>query len=221
MIGLSSGTPAALFDRASDKVSDQLRRLIISLELKPGTLLVESQLMERLGCGRTPLREALQRLHEEFLVVALPRRAMSVADITVAGLQQIYEARWSLEPTIDRLAAERITDEQLDRLRSLLANPQPTTPSVTAFDVTEWDMAFHRGLAEASGNRYLIAAFERIQGTAQRLLVYAYRRGAFIPPTIAEHQSILAALECHDPDQVAARMTAHIRNAKDRILRTI
>lgn len=221
MIGLTVTPPETLFDRASDKVSEQLRRLIISLELEPGALLVESQLMERLGCGRTPLREALQRLHDENLVIALPRRAISVADITVAGLQQIYEARWHLEPVMGCLAAERIDAEHLDRLRSLLAGPQPTTPPVTPFEVTEWDMAFHRAIAEASGNRYLLAAFERIQGPAQRLLVFAYHRGPFIPPTIDEHQGIFAALEAHDADLVAARLTEHIRNAKDRILRTI
>jgi DNA-binding GntR family transcriptional regulator len=210
-----------LFDRLSDRVCDQLRRMIISLELEPGSLIVESALMERLSCSRTPLREALQRLHEENLIVALPRRAISVADITVAGLQQIYEARWHLEPSLGRLAAERITDEQLAQLDTLLAGPQPVPPIATAYEVTEWDMAFHRGIAEASGNRYLITAFERLQGPAQRLLVFAYRRGPFVPPTIDEHRAILAALRAHDPEMVAARLHEHIRNAKDRILRTI
>ncbi len=82
-------------------------------------------------------------------------------------------------------------------------------------------MAFHREIAEASGNRYLVAAFERIQGPAQRLLVFAYRRGPFIPPTVQEHRFILEALEARDAEAVAARMTEHIRNAKERILRTI
>lgn len=211
----------ALFDRASDRVSEQLRRLIISLEIEPGALLVESQLMERLGCGRTPLREALQRLHDEHLVVALPRRAMSVADITVTSLQQIYEARWSLEPTLGRLAAQRIDPERLALLETLLAGPQPTTREAPPLAVVEWDMAFHRGIAEASGNRYLIAAFERILGPAQRLLVFAYRRGPFIPPTIEEHRAIFVALRERDPELTAARLTEHIRNAKDRILSTI
>jgi DNA-binding GntR family transcriptional regulator len=219
--GLTTPTGDSLFDRASDKVCEQLRRLIISLELEPGALLVESHLMERLRCGRTPLREALQRLHEENLVVALPRRAVSVADITVAGLQQIYEARWHLEPAMGRVAAERIDSDRLSRLESSLVGPQPTAASVTPFEVTEWDMAFHREIAEATGNRYLIAAFERIQGPAQRLLVFAYRRGGFIPPTIEEHRRVFEALRARDGDSVMIFLTEHIRNAKDRILRTI
>lgn len=195
--------------------------MIIALELEPGTLLVEPQLMERLGCGRTPLREALQRLHDEDLVVALPRRAMSVADITVASLQQIYEARWSLEPSLGRLAADRIDSERLNRLEALLAGPQPALPEATPPEIVEWDSAFHRGIAEASGNRYLLAAFERLQGPAQRLLVFAYQRGSFLPPTIDEHRAIFLALRERNADHVAARLTEHIRNAKDRILQTI
>jgi DNA-binding GntR family transcriptional regulator len=210
-----------LYDRVSDRVCDQLRRMIVSLEIEPGALLVESQLMERLGCGRTPLREAIQRLHDENLVVALPRRAISVAEITVAGLQQIYEARWHLEPALGRLAAERIDGDGLCRLEALLAGPQPKAPAATPFEVTEWDMAFHRSIAEASGNRYLLAAFAQLQGPAQRLLVFAYRRGPFIPPTIDEHRSIFDALHARDPDAAAQHLDRHIRNAKDRILRTI
>lgn len=211
----------SLFDRASDRACEQLRRRIISLDLEPGALLVESQLMEQLACGRTPLREALQRLHDEHLVVSLPRRAISVADLTVTGLQQIYEARWSLEPELGRLAAQRITDEQLEHLRDRLEGQMPIASSASAFEITAWDMAFHRAIAEASGNRYLIAALDRLQGIAQRLLVFAYRRGPFVEPTIGEHRLIFRALQAHDPEAVAARLDEHIHNAKDRILRTI
>lgn len=221
MLGSLSPLPDSLFDRTSDKVCEHLRRLIISLDLEPGALLVESQLMERLACGRTPLREALQRLHDENLVVALPRRAISVADITVRGLQQIYEARWSLEPAMARLATERIDEKRLAGLRQMLEGPQPTTPEKSPFQITEWDMAFHRRIAEASENRYLLAAYERIQGPAQRLLAFAYRRGSFLPPTVDEHRAIFQALWDRDADQVATSLYVHIRNAKDRILQTI
>lgn len=221
MLGSISPSPESLFDRTSDKVCEHLRRLIISLELEPGALLVESQLMEQLGCGRTPLREALQRLHDENLVVALPRRAISVADITVRGLQQIYEARWSLEPAMARLAADRIDEEGLSGLRQMLEGPQPTTVEKSPFQITEWDMAFHRRIAEACENRYLLAAYERIQGPAQRLLVFAYQRGSFLPPTVHEHQAVFDGLRDHDGDAAAARLFDHIRNAKDRILQSI
>jgi DNA-binding GntR family transcriptional regulator len=218
MARLSVPPTEVLFDRASDKVYEQLRRLIISLDLEPGALLQESALTAQLSCGRTPLREALQRLHEEGLVVALPRRAVSVADITVAGLQQLYEARWELEPALGRLAARRIANPELRSLEQVLeAGPA----SAESFAVTEWDMAFHRTIAEAAGNRYLRSAFDRIQGVAQRLLVFAYSHGPFVAPTIDEHRAILTALEAHDPERVASLLDQHIHHAKDRIVRTL
>lgn len=210
----------ALFDRASDRVYAQLRRMIIALELAPGTVLVEGTLVEQLGCGRTPLREAILRLAEDDLVVALPRRAVSVADITVPALQQLYEARWELEPALGRLAAERISLADLDALEGILASDRPDS-ATSPYDVTEWDMAFHHAIAQAAENRYLQMAFEGLQGVAQRLLVFAYRRGAFVPPTLDEHRAILDALRARDAELAAIRIDGHIRSAKDRILRTL
>lgn len=120
-----------------------------------------------------------------------------------------------------RLAARRIDDDQLARLAALIESPPPMTPTVTPFELTEWDMAFHRGIADASGNRYLQAALQRIQATAQRLLVFAYRVGPFVPPTVDEHREILTALRAHDAEVVAERLNRHIRLAKDRILKVI
>ena len=216
--GVSKVVSDGLYDRASDKVCDHLRRMIVSLELAPGALLIEAQLMEQLGCGRTPLREAFQRLHTENLVVALPRRAVSVADITVSSLQQIYEARWSLEPAICQLAAQRITAEQLAYLEASVNQPRIADET---FSVTEWDMAFHQCIAEACGNRYLITAFEQLRGPAQRLVSLAFDRKPYIPPTIDEHRKILEALAARDSRAVATAMDEHIHNAKDRILRTL
>lgn len=209
-----------LFDRASDRVYAQLRRMIIALDLTPGTVLVEGILVEQLGCGRTPLREAIQRLAEDDLVVALPRRAVSVADITVPALQQLYEARWELEPGLGRLAAERITPAEFDALEQAFAAGPPNS-ATSPYDATEWDMAFHHAIARSAENRYLLMAFERLQGVAQRLLVFAYRRGAFVPPTLDEHRAILDALRGRDANLVSQRLEEHIRSAKDRILRTL
>lgn len=220
MVKINSQTTDSIFDRASDKAYAQLRKLIIALELEPGAVLVEGALVEQLGCGRTPLREAIQRLTEDDLVVALPRRAVSVADITVLALQQLYEARWELEPALGRLASDRITPDQLDALEQLLAT-RPLDASPSSYDLTEWDMAFHHAIARAAENRYLLMAFERLQGVAQRLLVFAYRRGAFVPPTLDEHREILAALRARDGERTGRRLGEHIRNAKDRILRTL
>lgn len=219
---IDTGNPRvdSLADRVSDRAYERLRQMIVSLELAPGSQVVEAQLMVRLGSGRTPLREALQRLKDDGLIVALPRRSMSVAEITVDGLKQIYQARSILEPAIGRLAAEEIAPEQLTFLGQIV-DRHLALAEATPYEITECDMAFHRSIAEASGNRYLVAAFDRIRSLAQRLSVLAYSRAPVVPSTIEEHRRIVEALRVHDADCVAQSLDAHIRNAKDRILKTV
>ncbi len=220
MIDTANAGPEGLADRVSDRAYERLRQMIVSLDLEPGAQIVEAQLMVRLGSGRTPLREALQRLRDDGLIVALPRRPMAVAEITVNGLKQIYQARWIIEPAIGRLAAEEITPSQLTALEQVL-DRSLTLAQATPYELTEWDMAFHRRIAEASGNRHLVTAFDRIRGLAQRLSVLAYSRASVLPPTREEHRQIVDALRAHDPDAAARALDVHIRNAKDRILKTV
>jgi DNA-binding GntR family transcriptional regulator len=99
--------------RLSDKAYHLIRLKIITLELAPLSAIDEQALMEDLQLGRTPIREALQRLAAEGLVNSAPRRGMFVADISLTDLQKIFELRVILEGFCARLAAQRVTRDQL------------------------------------------------------------------------------------------------------------
>src|SRR5262249_56355181 len=94
--------------------------LIVTLELPPGAVVREPELTERLGIGRTPVREALRRLAQERLVEGFPRRGMFVTKVDVRDLARLCEVRVALEPEAARLAAERATQTDLAELRGLL-----------------------------------------------------------------------------------------------------
>ena len=94
----------------AEKAYDAIRDLIVSLELAPGAVIDERELMERLGIGRTPVREALRRLAHEGLVEVYPRRGMFVTGVDVRELARLSEVRAVLEPEAARLAAERATE---------------------------------------------------------------------------------------------------------------
>src|SRR6184192_466143 len=94
--------------------------MIVSVELRPGAVIDERGLMERLGIGRTPIREALRRLAQEKLVEVFPRRGMFVTRVDVRDLARLCEVRALLEPEAARLAAERATYDDLDEIRALL-----------------------------------------------------------------------------------------------------
>lgn len=214
----SFDTAAAGAERLSDRATDQLRTLIITLHLEPGSVIDEATLSQRLDCGRTPLREALHRLAEERLVVILPRRAAAVAPITVTDLQQIYEVRTDLEGAVARLAARRAAPADLTSLdaavRSLLADDGAPTVRHTV----QYDFVFHHLLARAADNQYLCDCIRRILGPAMRLTYLAYKHGQPRRETYEEHTGILEAIMARDAQAAEQAMRRHIAMAKDRTL---
>jgi DNA-binding GntR family transcriptional regulator len=106
---------------AAERAYELLKEQIITTRMKPGTVIEEAVLVNDLGLGRTPVREALKRLEAERLVVVLPRRGMYVAEVTLAELRELEEVRLPLETLSARLAVQRITPRQLDELERLLA----------------------------------------------------------------------------------------------------
>src|SRR6516162_8947580 len=137
------------FKRQSDAVYDELRRLIIRTELTPGAPIEEAVLMKRLGVGRTPLREALQRLAQEDLIRNLPRRGYFVTDTSAADLLQVFEVRQSLEKLSARLAAERAGPTHLAEYERMLGEArlgiaQGNEDMVWNLAIDEW---FHQLLA--------------------------------------------------------------------------
>src|SRR5256884_2404972 len=107
---------SSLADRAYVAIRDR----VVSLELAPGALIDERRLVERLGIGRTPVREALRRLAHDQLVEVYPRRGMFVTGVDVRDLARISEVRVALEPEAARLAAERTTEADRSELDALL-----------------------------------------------------------------------------------------------------
>ena len=205
-------------DRQSDRATDHLRGLIVTLELEPGAVVDEGAISERLGCGRTPLREALHRLAEERLVVILPRRAVAIAQITVTDLQHIYEARITLESAAARLATTRITPSVLSQLERATTSLADGPPEVNPIELVRTDFVFHRILGKASGNAYLYDCIRRILGPAMRLTFLAYKHGQSSRNSYDEHLAIVRALSQRDPDAAEQAARFHIQMAKDRTL---
>jgi DNA-binding GntR family transcriptional regulator len=207
-------------ERLSDRVCDQLRTMIMTLEIAPGAALNEGDLLVRLQCGRTPLREAMIRLAEEWLIVILPRRAVTVAPIRLSDLRQIYEARIELECASIALAAERASDrelEELDRFALKYGAQGPAKPVETVF----WDYQFHRHVASASGNMFFADTVRRLLGPSMRLTFMRHEIGASPQDVAEEHYGISHALKQRRPAEAKAALKAHLERAKERMLKLI
>ena len=172
---------------------------IVTLELAPGSVMTEVQLMRYLGMSRTPIREALQRLAQEGLVTHVPRRGMHVTEIRPGDFQQIYEFRRGTEGLAARLAAERMTPQQLSNLLGIQAAIEAALAAEDARRFIESDRLFHHLVAEAAQNQYLLPTLTRIYNIHLRLWFYLFQRKGGLRETGQEHLQLIEALKARDP----------------------
>lgn len=192
---------------------------IVRLELAPLSLIDEAALCAQLGLGRTPVREALQRLMHEGLVTVYPRRGAIVTPISPLDAEYSAQARLICEPGIARRAAEIGRAEHWDALERILAE----TPS--AYDCgddvakgNDVDQCFHRGIAEATGNPCLVEMMDERLHRRSRIAFFFFRHGVFDPAT-DQHYQILQCLRAGAADAVATLVEQHINLTREKYAR--
>lgn len=193
----------------SERAYHQIRHMIVRLELAPGDVIREDGLQARLGLGRTPIREALQRLVRDQFVVVLPRRGMYVANVDLADLALLYETRSILEPYAMRLAAARGTSADWDAMAEVLAG---ATPRSTPDELLAIDRRCRELVWAAADNRFLTDTLDMLYAHSDRLWSLYLRDVGELHQTIGEHREILQALRDGDADRAAELIGAHMRN---------
>ena len=204
--------------RASEDIVDRLRTMIVTLELAPGSVVTEAYLCDLLGCSRTPLREALQTLAADRLVVATPQRGVSIAELSVIDYGHILEATLAVDSQVVRLAAERIDDKRLSRLDEILAVSEEAIASGDRKCSADADWDLHREIAEATANPFLVDVSASLHRLASRFVYYVFGRTSGAESgALDDHKAIIAALRAHDPDVAEQAAVAHYRNARNRM----
>jgi DNA-binding GntR family transcriptional regulator len=192
----------------SEQAYAELRTMIVRLDLAPGDVLREDDLRERLGIGRTPIREALQRLSREHFVTVIPRRGMFVAGIDVSELSMLFETRTVLEPYAARLAAARGTTDQWTQMAAALKTTKRARANEQLMAI---DRRCHEIMWEASGNRFLLDTLDMLYAQSDRLWHLYLSDVADMRHAVGEHEEILEALQAADGDRVADLVEAHVR----------
>jgi DNA-binding GntR family transcriptional regulator len=190
----------------ADQAYVAIRDLIVSLKMKPGALIDERRLIESLGIGRTPVREALRRLAQEQLVEVFPRRGMFVSGVDARDLARISEVREALEPQAARLAAERATAAERDELRALLA------AIGTNANLIELDERIHRAVYRAAHNELMTTTLGQYYVLALRIWMIALDRAHGLAEAVEAHRELLQAIVEGDGERAAAVMRAHVEN---------
>ncbi len=183
----------------TEKAYEEMRGAILRGEVPEGVFLVESQITERYRIGRTPYREACNRLHFEGLLEVLPRRGYFVPEMSFHHVRELFEARLIVEGVIAELAAQRATDEEIAELERLAAATAWGTASTVSEDIIQANKEFHCCLAGMSRNRELARILKSLLDRTQRLMVVEIRYSGFRREQFKMlHQPIAKAIRLRD-----------------------
>ena len=193
----------------AERAYHAIREMIVSLELRPGAVIDERALMERLGIGRTPTREALRRLAQERLVEVYPRRGMFVTSVEIRDLASLTEVRSLLESHVARLAAERATDEDRGALEALLDELE-TRADLDTSELMALDERIHRQVYSSAHNPFLESTLEEYYVLALRIWYLALDRTRELEQAVLGHRELLEAIRDGDADRAQETMRRHV-----------
>lgn len=202
-------------------VFEALREAIADRRLRPGERLMEVQLAEEMGVSRTPVREAIRRLELEGFVVMVPRRGAYVANYSLKDIADVFEIRAALEALAAGLAAERITEEEIEELERSLHRLAAHVEASDLEALVEEDTAFHEVLYRASRNQRLVQIVSNL-----RELIQSFRTKSLAAPgrmreTLEEHQRITEAVVARNVLLARRLAQEHIENAESILLATL
>jgi len=191
-------------------VLEALREAIINGVLEPGERLMEVQLAEELGVSRTPVREAIRKLELEGFVVMMPRKGAYVAGVSYKDIKDVFEIRAALEGLAAGLAAEKVTDNEIEQLERVLHyEKEPATLE----EMVQNDTDFHALLYKASRNERLINILGNLREQIHRFRSTSLAVPGRLRYAIQEHRAIVDAIARHDVEEAQTLATAHIENA--------
>lgn len=199
----------------ADQAYIAIRNAIVSLELAPGAVIDERALIERLGIGRTPVREALRRLAHEQLVEVFPRRGMFVTNVDVRDLARISEVREVLEPEAARLAAERATEDERDELAALGSSIK------RGADLMDIDERIHRAIYAAAHNDLLEKTLGEYYVLAHRIWMIALDRNEALEEAVEAHRNLVLAIVNGSGERAADLMRAHVQGFEQAMRRVL
>lgn len=187
---------------------------IATLQLPPGQVVSENMLAARYGLGRTPVREALQRLAREGLVVILPKRGILVSEIDVRKQLRLIEARRHVEGGLVALAARRADAAQRSRFKSMADEMDGAARASNGIAFLALDGEFNRLLLACARNEYIASCMRLMQGLARRFWFAHYRTSADLPETARLHAAIARSVAAGDAGEAQACLDRLLDNVE-------
>ena len=199
-------------------VQEEIVRMILSGELDTGARVKEFAIADRLGVGRSSVREAFRALEEAGLVRLEKNRGVFVREIGDDEAEEMYAVRAGLDELAGRLLAPRITNAQVDELTRLVDELEAQLAPESFATYFPLNLRFHDRIVEMTENRKLLVMYRRLINEMHLLRRRGLLRGGGLLVSNDEHRAIVAALASRDPAAAAAAMRDHVRAGRNRMM---
>ncbi|HEX3031441.1 MAG TPA: GntR family transcriptional regulator [Bacillota bacterium] len=202
-------------------VFETLREAIINGDLEPGERMMEIQLADEMGVSRTPVREAIRKLELEGFVVMIPRKGAYVAGISIKDIADVFEIRAALEGLAAGLAADRITEDEIEALERCLVKVAECAESNNLDMLISADTDFHELLYKASRNDRLVQIVSNLREQIQRFRTTSLAQPGRMKVALEEHKQIVEAICSRNVELASKLAREHIENAENSMLEVI
>ncbi len=202
-------------------VQEEILRMILSGELDAGAQVKEYAISDRLGVGRSSVREAFRALEEAGLVRLEKNRGVFVREISDEEAEEMYSVRAGLDELAGRLLAPRITTAEVDELRRLVEELEVRLAPEDFATYFPLNLRFHDRIVEMTGNRKLLGMYRRLINEMHLLRRRGLLKGGGLLVSNDEHRLIVDALASRDPAAAADAMRDHVRSGRDRMLAAV
>lgn len=189
-----TGRPAAAQTSLTERAYSLLEEMIVTLQLAPGAVLSETALSQRLDIGRTPVREALQRLAREGLVTILPRRGILVSDFNVKSQLRMLEVRREIERLMARLSAERANERERERLGEIAAEMRAAARAGDDIRFMRLDKEFNQLITSAARNEFAAKTIALMAGLSRRFWFMHHLHVDDLPLAAERHAQVAEAV---------------------------
>lgn len=208
----------------SEQACREIRNLIISLKLKPGTQVNKDDLEHKLSIGRTPVREALLRLTTERLLTNVQGRNFFVRQISLEDTKALFEAVMILQRPAASLAARRIQPQDIERLSTINSELKSAMDQRDFLQITLLNSRFHRTIHEAVNNEFLTSSLHILDSQSQRLAYLCFSKETHgndltqhFTKVIADHTELIESLRKREEAAAVEVMTRHIHLFNSRV----
>lgn len=228
MVGMDEATSALLDAKIQVPDAAAVRRAVLERlrseirvgALPGGTRLRQTQLAERLGVSRMPVRDAIGDLVSEGLAISKPSGGAFVSELTREDMYNVYGVRAALEVHAVEMACASDSVEQLVvDLRAVLAEAEPHIVGGNLERLTELDKAFHWTIYRATENRFIEVAMTPMWAQVDRIMYAVLKLPDYMPTAWGEHAVIAEAIAAGDAKRAAKVMHVHVANAAERLIR--